>query len=415
MTTAAAKGTIAGLETINATLAAQRRTLEEVAARLRAQAIETPSWGYGNSGTRFRVFPQAGVPRTVAEKLEDAAQVHALTGVAPSVALHIPWDRVDDWQALRKQATGLGLRVGAINPNLFQEDDYKLGSLAHPNGTTRRRAIAHVHDCIAIAKETGSTAISLWLADGTNYAGQDDLRRRRKRLLHSLEEIYDALPAGMRLLVEYKFYEPAFYSTDIADWGMALSLCRHFGPQAQVLVDLGHHAQGVNIEQIVAVLMAEGRLGGFHFNGRKYGDDDLIVGSTNPLELFLIFHELVLAEDDPDADVANCARAIAYMIDQSHNIERKIPAMILSIMNCQTALARALLVDQAALNAAQEAGDVLGAHRVLMEAFEADVRPLLAHVRTQMGREADPLRAFAASGYQERIDRERVGGKQMSW
>jgi L-rhamnose isomerase/sugar isomerase len=403
------------LATIEATLAAQGRTLEEVSARLRAQRIETPSWGYANSGTRFKVFPAAGVPRTVAEKLQDAAQVHRLTGVAPGVALHIPWDRVDDFDALGRQAADLGVHIGAINPNLFQDETYKLGSLAHPDAAVRARAIDHVRECIEIARRTGSTAISLWLADGTNYAGQDSLRGRRARLLDALSQIYAALDPSMRLLVEYKFYEPAFYSTDIPDWGMALTLCQRLGPRAQVLVDLGHHAQGVNIEQIVATLLAEGRLGGFHFNGRKYGDDDLIVGSTNPLELFLIFHELALAEDDADPAVADCARQVAYMIDQSHNIEQKIPAMLLSVTNCQAAYARALLVDRAALQQAQQAGDVVRAHRVLMDAFETDTRPLLAQVRQSMGGAADPLAAYAASGYQERIERERVGGTAMSW
>jgi L-rhamnose isomerase/sugar isomerase len=219
----------------------------------------------------------------------------------------------------------------------------------------------------------------------------------------------------MRLLVEYKFYEPAFYATDIADWGSALVLCRRLGPQAQVLVDLGHHAQAVNIEQIVAILLDEGRLGGFHFNGRKYGDDDLIVGSTNPLELFLIYNELAAAEEDEDLAVAGCARAVAYMIDQSHNVEPKIPAMLLSVMNCQAAYAKALLVDRAALRRAQQAGDILGAHRTLMDTFETDVRPLLARVREELGAAADPLRAYAASGYQQKIERERVGGTQMGW
>ena len=268
---------------------------------------------------------------------------------------------------------------------------------------------------MTIAHATGARDISLWLADGTNYPGQDDLRARRRRLLASLEEIYAALDPTMRLLVEYKFYEPAFYATDIADWGMALTLCQRLGPRAQVLVDLGHHAQGVNIEQIVATLLAEERLGGFHFNGRKYGDDDLIVGTTNPLELFLIYNELAAAEDDDDPAVAATARAVAYMIDQSHNVEAKIPAMLLSVMNCQAAYAKALLVDRAALRRAQEAGDVVGAHRTLLAAFETDVRPLLAHVREGRGGAADPLDAYAASGYQERIERERVGGSPMSW
>ena len=405
----------AGLRMIEEALAAQGRTLEPVTRRLKAQRIETPSWGYANSGTRFKMFPQAGVPRTVEEKLADAALVHRLTGVAPSVALHIPWDLVDDWAALKEHAAGLGLALGAINPNLFQDEVYKFGSLANPEPGIRRQAIDHVLDCIAIARITGSRDISLWLADGTNYAGQDDLRGRRTRLLASLQEVYAALDPAMRLLVEYKFYEPAFYSTDIADWGMAVSLCNRLGPQAQVLVDLGHHAQGTNIEQIVATLLAEGRLGGFHFNGRKYGDDDLMVGSTNPLELFLIFHELALAEDDDDPAVAGCARAVAYMLDQCHNVERKIPAMLLSVTRCQAAFARALLVDRAALSAAQASGDVVTAHRLLFDAFETDVRPLLAAVREELGGAPDPLAAYAASGYQERIERERVGGKQAGW
>ncbi len=400
---------------IAALLAAQGRALDEVEERLRTQRIETPSWGYANSGTRFKVFPQPGVPRTVEEKLADAALVHRLTGAAPAVALHIPWDRVDDWAALRAHAASLGLALGAINPNLFQDERYKLGSLAHPDAAVRRQAVDHVRECVTIARATGSRDISLWLADGINYPGQDDLRARRRRLLASLEEIYAALDPTMRLLVEYKFYEPAFYATDIADWGMALTLCQRLGPRAQVLVDLGHHAQGVNIEQIVATLLAEERLGGFHFNGRKYGDDDLIVGTTNPLELFLIYNELAAAANDDDPAVAATARAVAYMIDQSHNVEQKIPAMLLSVMNCQAAYAKALLVDRVALQRAQEAGDVVTAHRTLLAAFETDVRPLLAHVRAGLGGAADPLDAYAASGYQDQIERERVGGSPMSW
>ncbi len=405
----------ARLMLIEEALAGQGRSLEPIVARLKAQRIETPSWGYANSGTRFKMFPQPGVPRSVEEKLADAALVHRLVGVAPSVALHIPWDKVDDWATLPRHAAGLGITLGAINPNLFQDEEYKFGSLANPSASIRRRAVDHVRDCIDIASTTGSRDISLWLADGTNYAGQDDLRGRRSRLLESLGEIYAALGPDMRLLIEYKFYEPAFYSTDIADWGMALTLCNRLGDRAQVLVDLGHHAHGANIEQIVATLLAEGRLGGFHFNGRKYGDDDLMVGSANPLELFLIFHELAQAEDDADSAVSACAGAVAYMLDQCHNVERKIPAMLLSVMRCQAAYAQALLVDRAALRSAQETGDVVTAHRILFDAFETDVRPLLAHVREELGAAADPLHAYDASGYQARIERERVGGKQASW
>jgi len=405
----------AALAGIEGVLRAQGRALDEVERRLRAQRLETPSWGYANSGTRFKVFPRPGVPRTVEEKLADAALVHRLTGVAPSVALHIPWDRVDDWAALRAHAAALGVTIGAINPNLFQDDQYKLGSLANPDPAVRRAAVDHVLECVAIARQTGSRDISLWLADGTNYPGQDDLRARRRRLLASLEEIYAALDPTMRLLVEYKLYEPAFYATDIPDWGAALLLCQKLGPRARALVDLGYHAQGVNIEQIVVTLLDEGRLGGFHFNGRKYGDDDLIVGTTNPLELFLIYSELAAAEEDADPAVAATARSVAYMIDQSHNVEQKIPAMLLSVMNCQAAYAKALLVDRTALRAAQKAGDVVGAHRTLMDAFETDVRPLLARVRTGMGAAADPPRAYEESGYQEQIERARVGGSPMSW
>ena len=415
MSDVAVRGRDAALTGIEETLIAQGRSLEDVKARLRTQRIETPSWGYANSGTRFKVFPQKGVPRTVAEKLADAALVHRLTGAAPSVALHIPWDRVDDWGQLRRQAEEFGVSIGAINPNLFQDEEYKLGSLAHPDAAVRARAVAHVQECIEIARQTGSQLISLWLADGTNYPGQDNLRERRSRLLDSLQRIYAGMDPGMRLLVEYKFYEPAFYSTDIADWGMAITLCQRLGPQAQVLVDLGHHAQGVNIEQIVATLLAEERLGGFHFNGRKYGDDDLMVGTTNPLELFLIFNELAAAEVDGDPAVAAQARQVAYMIDQSHNIEQKIPAMLLSVMNCQAAYARALLVDRAVLAAAQRAQDVIGAHSILMAAYETDVRPLLAQVREELGAAADPLQAYRDSGYQATIERERVGGAAMSW
>ncbi|MEJ5294103.1 MAG: L-rhamnose isomerase [Fimbriimonadales bacterium] len=378
--------------------------VEQVKQRLKAQRIETPSWGYGNSGTRFKVFPWPGAARNVYEKLQDASVVHRFTGVCPTVALHIPWDKVDDWHALCQYAESLGIRIGAINPNLFQEDAYKLGSLCHPDPAVRQQAIAHVEECIQIAHTVGSPIISLWLADGTNYPGQDDFRARKHRLLESLRAIYPKLGA-CRLLIEYKFFEPAFYHTDIPDWGVAYSLALKLGEQAQVLVDTGHHPQGTNIEHIVAFLLDEGKLGGFHFNNRKYADDDLIVGSINPFELFLIFCELAGAEEDPQTQA--CAQQVAYMIDQSHNIEPKIEAMILSVMNIQTAYAKALLVDRARLREAQEAGEVLEAHRILQEAYETDVRPLLAQVRLEMGLEPDPLEAFRRSGYAERVAQER--------
>ena len=357
--------------------------------------IETPSWGYSDSGTRFGVFPQPGRPRDVHERIDDAAEVHRLTGTAGAVALHFPWDATDDYGALRAHIEERGLRVGAVNPNLFQDPDYKLGSLTHPDARVREKAVAHLIECLAIAGELGSGAQSLWLADGTNYPGQDDLRERRHRLLDALATVYSELPSEQELLVEYKLFEPAFYATDLADWGSSLLICQKLGDRARVLVDLGHHAQGTNIEQIVALLGEEGRLGGFHFNNRKYADDDLIVGSVNPFELFLIFFELAGAS------------LPRLTIDQAHNVEAKVEAMVLSVVNLQEAYAKALLVDRTALRDAQQAGDVLGAHEVLLDAYRTDVRPLCARVRAALGAAEDPIAALRASGYAERRAAER--------
>jgi L-rhamnose isomerase/sugar isomerase len=332
------------------------------------------------------------------ERLDDAALVHRLTGCCPSVALHIPWDRVDDWEALRRYAEERGIRVGAINPNLFGDDAYRLGSICNPDPRARERALDHCRECIEVAQTVGSSIVSLWLADGTNYPGQDDLRGRYARLTAGLEELYASLTTGMRLLVEYKFFEPGFYSTDLPDWGTAALVCRRLGPQAQVLVDTGHHPQGTNVEQIVALLLAEELLGGFHFNNRKYADDDLIVGSIDPFELFRIMREIALA---------NAESSVAFMIDQSHNVEGKIDAMIQSVMNIQTAYAKALLVDEPRLAEAQLAGDVLGAHRILVDAFETDVRPLLARLRGRLGAPEDPVAAFRDGGYGDTLARER--------
>ncbi len=378
---------------------------EAVLAELGELAVETPSWGYGDSGTRFHVFPWPGAARTVEERIADAALVHRLTGACPTVAIHIPWDRVEDWEGLRRLAEAEGVRIGAVNPNLFQDDAYRLGSLANPDPGVRRQAVGHCLECVDIARRLGSTVLSLWVPDGTNYPGQDDLRERFRRLLASLEEIYAALPEGMRLLLEYKFFEPAFYSSDLPDWGTAALACRRLGPKAQVLVDTGHHPQGTNIEQIVALLLEEGLLGGFHFNARKYADDDLMVGSIDPFELFRIMAELVSARRDPRTE--ETARAVALMIDQSHNVEGKIEAMIQSVVNIQTAYAKALLVDRAALRRAQEAGDVLAAHRALLAAFETDVRPLLRGLREERGLPSDPVEAFRQGGYAERRAAER--------
>ena len=357
-------------------------------------AIETPSWGYGDSGTRFATFQQPGRPRDVFERIDDAAEVHRLTGTAPAVALHFPWDAVDDLGALRAHIEARGLRVGAVNPNLFQDADYKLGSITHPDAAVRRKATDHLLECVEIASALGSTAQSLWFADGTNYPGQDDLVDRRRRLVACLEEVYAGLPAEQELLLEYKPFEPAFYATDLPDWGASLVTCTKLGDRAKVLVDLGHHLHGTNIEQIVATLRAEDRLGGFHFNNRKYADDDLIVGSVNPFELFLIFFEL--GEAMP-----------RLTIDQAHNVEAKVEAMVLSVVNLQEAYVKAQLVDREALAAAQADGDVLRGHELLLEAYKTDVRPQCAEMRASLGAADDPIRELRESGYVERIVAER--------
>jgi L-rhamnose isomerase / sugar isomerase len=383
-------------------LDARGADVEATKSALKSQHIETPSWGYADSGTRFKVFPQVGSARTAFEKIADAAQVHRLTGVCPSVALHIPWDEVDNYGELKAFAQSLGLSLGAINPNLFQDDDYKLGSLASPFEEVRQRAIAHVVDCIGIAKQTGCGIISLWLADGTNFPGQDSIRGRKQRLEASLRAIYQQMPSNQRLLIEYKFFEPAFYLTDLPDWGTSYAMCLKLGERAQVLVDLGHHPQGTNIEQIVGFLIDEGRLGGFHLNDRKYADDDLTVGSVNPYQLFLIYNELIDGELDPAVNMD-----VAYMIDQSSNLKPKIEDMLQSVLHTQEAYARALLVDRDTLGHAQEAGDIVAAEETLLAAYNTDVRPLLAQVRVEMGRDPDPITAYRASGYFERIAAER--------
>jgi L-rhamnose isomerase / sugar isomerase len=381
--------------------------LVAVKAALKTQAVETPSWAYGNSGTRFKVFAQPGVPRDPWEKLQDAAKVHEFTGVAPTVALHIPWDRVDDYAALAKYAEEHGLRLGAINSNTFQDDDYRLGSVCHADPAVRRKAVGHLLECVDIMDATGSRDLKLWFADGTNYPGQDDIRERQDRLAEALAEVYERLGDGQRMLLEYKFFEPAFYATDVPDWGTAYAHCLKLGDKAQVVVDTGHHAPGTNIEFIVATLLREGKLGGFDFNSRFYADDDLMVGAADPFQLFRIMYEVVRG--------GGLTSEVAFMLDQCHNIEAKIPAIIRSVMNVQEATAKALLVDREALAAAQREGDVLGANAVLMDAYNTDVRPLLAEVREELGLDPDPVTAYRRSGWAERITEERVGGQQAGW
>jgi L-rhamnose isomerase/sugar isomerase len=380
-----------------------------VKSALQSLELETPSWGYANSGTRFKVFAQQGVPRDPFEKLADAAQVHAATGAAPTVSLHIPWDRVADYGRLRDHAADLGVRIGMINSNTFQDDDYRIGSVCHPDPKVRRKAIDHLLECVDIMDATGSNALKLWFADGTNYPGQDDITARQDRLAEALSAVYARLGDEQSMVLEYKLFEPAFYTTDVPDWGTSYAHCLKLGPKAKVVVDTGHHAPGTNIEFIVAFLLREGKLGAFDFNSRFYADDDLMVGAADPFQLFRILHEV--AKNGGFSAEAG----VAFMLDQCHNIEAKIPAIIRSVMNVQEATAKALLVDLSALKAAQAAGDVLGANAVLMDAYNTDVRPLLAEIREETGLEPNPLTAYAASGYAEKIIAERVGGTQAGW
>jgi L-rhamnose isomerase / sugar isomerase len=380
-----------------------------IAAQLEQQAIELPSWAFGNSGTRFKVFAQPGVPRNAFEKIEDAAQVHKHTGLAPSVALHIPWDRVDSYEALRKHAQDQGIALGTINSNTFQDDDYKLGSVTHSDSRIRQKAIDHHFACIDIMHQTGSRDLKIWLADGTNYPGQDDMRARQDRLAGSLRKIYERLHPSQRLVLEYKFFEPAFYHTDVPDWGTAYAHVTALGERALVCLDTGHHAPGTNIEFIVATLLRLNKLGSFDFNSRFYADDDLIVGAADPFQLFRIIFEVIRGGGyGKDSQVA-------FMLDQCHNIEKKIPGQIRSVLNVQEMTARALLVDGPALKAAQNSGDVLLANEILMDAFYTDVRKDLAAWRESRGLPARPLAAFSASGYEQKIVAARVGGAQAGW
>ena len=381
----------------------------EVLEALEAQQIELPSWAFGNAGTRFKVFSTPGTPRTPEEKISDAAQVHRVTGLAPAVALHIPWDRVDDYAALSAYAVDHGLRIGTINSNTFQDDAYKFGSLTHVDKAVRQMAIDHHFECIDVMHQTGSRDLKIWLADGTNYPGQGDIRGRQDRLADSLHAIYERLGADQRLVLEYKFFEPAFYHTDVPDWGTAYAQVVALGDRAVVCLDTGHHAPGTNIEFIVAQLLRLGKLGSFDFNSRFYADDDLIVGAADPFQLFRILYEVLRGGGyGVDSDVA-------FMLDQCHNVDDKIPGQIRSVLTVQEMTARALLVDRSALTVAQDSGDVHTANGLFMDAFYTDVRPALADWREQRGLPRDPLAAYAASGYADAIIAERVGGTQASW
>jgi len=379
--------------------------VEGAKALLKKQVIELPSWAVGNSGTRYGTFRSDGAAATIWHKIDDCAEIQRVVGVCPVMASHVLWDVTDDgrYGPVREYAAGKGLRIGTVHPNTFMGQQFRYGSICSPLAEVRAGTVAHFRDCVRIAREMGSRVIGMWLADGTNYAGQDSLRERKHRLLAGLQALYDALDQDMTLLLEYKPFEPGFYSTDVQDWGMSLLTCTKLGPRAKVLVDLGHHLQGVNIEQIISILLDEGRLGGFHLNNRKYADDDLMAGSTNPYELFLIFNELA------DAAQAGLDADIVYMLDQSHNVEPSLEGIIQSVLNTQRAYAQALLVDRRALRRAQEETDVMLANRALMAAFERDVEPLLAQVRVEMGLDPDPLSAYRRGGYAAKIAAARKG------
>jgi L-rhamnose isomerase/sugar isomerase len=376
--------------------------VEQIKAHLKAQEIETPSWGYSDSGTRFGRYPQAGAAVTAEEKLADAAQVHKYTGIAPGVAVHVKWDFPDGFDpAICQLAESLGVRIGAINPTCFSDEEGMMGTIANPDPRIRKRAVDHMLESIEIGRQAGSANLSLWFTDGTNYPGQDDILQRRRRVTESLQTVYAAMPESMQMLIEYKPFEPAFYHTDIADWGMAYLFAKSCGERAKVLVDLGHHLHGTNIEHLVAVLLDERMLGGFHFNNARYADDDLMIGTVNPYQDFLIFDQLVAAELRPDP------APIAYMIDQNLNVEPKIPGMIESCLHIQRTYAKALLVDRQMLAQAQAEADIIAAGQALTDAYQTDVEPLLVAVREELGLAPDPLAAYLSSGYQERIAEKR--------
>lgn len=367
--------------------------------------IEIPSWGFANTGTRFGKFIQLAAATCIEEKFSDAAEVHRLTGACPTMALHVEWDLPDglrDVSKVQKLAEKFGMGPGSINPNVFQDQEYKYGSLGNPDPAIRRRAVDHILECVEIAKALGCRDISPWFADGSNYPGTQSIRRRIEWFEEGLKEIHAALHPQQRLLIEYKPFEPAFYHTDIADWGMALVFARNAGPQALVLVDTGHHYQSQNIEQIVVWLLHQDMLGGFHFNDRRYADDDLTLGSIDPYQVFRIFHELLVQEWETGA-----APDIAFMIDQSHNLKGKIEAMIQTVCLAQELYARAALVDRNRLAGLQDACSLVEAEECFRTAFWLDVRPLVREWRVARGLPADPQQAFLESGYLERATRER--------
>ena len=360
--------------------------IENITTALQCLEIETPSWGYGRGGTRFGKFVDGNEPTDIFNKLEEAGKVHRLTGIAPSVAIHIPWDKVDDYNDILHKADQLGIKIGAINPNLFEDQAYKYGSITNSDPTIRRKAVDHILECIEIGKVFNSKILSLWLSDGTNYPGQGDFRDRKEWMEECLSEVYENLPDYMRLLIEYKFFEPAFYHTDIFSFGIALDLAKKLGSKAQVLMDLGHHPRGTNIQHIVAYLLSENKLGGFHLNDAKYADDDLTAGSIDPYQLFLIYVELT----DPRSDTSE----LAYMIDQSHNEKNPTEAVVQTLESLQHAYAKSLLVDREKLKASQQANDTITSEELLIKAFRTDVTPIIKMARHKKGLPLSPLKAL---------------------
>lgn len=379
---------------------------DKIFAALETFRIELPSWGFANTGTRFGKFIQPAAATTTEEKFSDAGQVHLVTGVCPTLALHVLWDcpeGVQSTDGIMRFASRYRVAPGSVNPNLFQDQEYKFGSFGNPDDSVRRRALLHTKDSIEIAKRLHSRDISLWFADGSNYPGTANIRQRKKWFAEALKESHGELSADQRMLIEYKPFEPAFYHTDIADWGMALFLSRAAGPQAKVLVDTGHHYAAQNIEQIVAWLLSENMLGGFHFNDRRYADDDLTMGSIDPYQVFRIFHEIHLFEWETGQRAD-----IAYMVDQSHNLKGKIEAMIQTVTMAQQLFAKAALVDAKKLATAQKNCDLVHAESLLQDAFATDVRPAIQEWKDSKGLPKDPMEAFRQSGYLERITKERA-------
>ena len=388
------------LEILTKKLADRNIDVENILHKLDNFKIATPSWGYSEGGTRFHVFRDKNAARDLIERLDDATQVNKFTGITPEVAIHIPWDRVKSFNVIADYAESIGLKITAINPNLFQEEEYKFGSISNSKPEVREKAIGHILECIDIGRILRTTYLSLWFADGTNFPGQGDFIKRKKWMLQSLREVYSSMPDFMSMLLEYKFFEPAFYHTDIPDWGQSYLFCKNLGKRAKVLVDLGHHPHGTNIEFIVANLVDESIFGGFHLNCRKYGDDDLTTGSLNMYELFLIFWELIKGNADD-------YRKTAFMLDQSHNLKPKIEAMIQSVVSVQEIYTKALTIDNNRLKEAQENQDIINAESCLKEAFFTDVNSLLIKFRENKNLPKYPLKMFINSDYNNQISRKR--------